>query len=358
MSNVAELTNHGADSSLDKNASLITYLSPIADFLKDPTVTEIAINTPGEVAIEKDTGWEFHPVPSFTFPKLKTMATLIANLSQQRFDAEYPSMFAILPGGERVTVIGPPMTRHNEFSYTIRKPSDTEYTWDDYEQQGAFDDVVVEHCSDLDPTELELKRLKKEKKIRDFLVLAIQSKKNIILSGATGSGKTTFGKLFCRTVPKHERLMSLESVDELKLNKSHRNSVALFYNASGQGLAKVGPAQCMQVAMRSKPDRIFLAEILNGDEAFYFLDGVASGHPGSVSTMHSDNPKLCIERLINMVRRSPDGRGMSTEDIQKMVHMSVDVIVQYSVARFPDGRKRRYVSEVYYEPEYKKSIMA
>jgi type IV secretion system protein VirB11 len=358
MNNVKELQTLSHDNSLEKNASLIAYLNPISEFLKDPSVTEIVINTPGEIGIEKDTGWEFHPVPSYTFSRLKTMAGLIATYSQQRFDAEYPSMFATLPGGERVTVIGPPMTRHNEFSYTIRKPSDKEYTWDDYEEQGAFDDVVVEHSTELDPVEVELKKLKKEKKIRAFLVLAIESKKNIILSGATGSGKTTFGKLFCRTVPKHERLISLESVDELKLNKSHQNSVALFYNASGQGLAKVGPAQCMQVCMRSKPDRVFLAEILNGDEAFYFLDGVASGHPGSVSTMHSDNPKMCIERLVNMVRRSPDGRGMSTEDIKKMVHMSVDVIVQYSVARFPDGRKRRYVSEVYYEPEFKKTLMA
>ncbi|MEG1055660.1 MAG: ATPase, T2SS/T4P/T4SS family, partial [Janthinobacterium sp.] len=220
-----------------------------------------------------------------------------------------------------------------------------------YEEQGAFASVV-EDPRVLMPEEIELVSLKKQRRYREFIELAATSKQNMIISGATGSGKTTFARAVIDKVPAYERLISIENVDELKLRNTHEDSVAMFYSGDGQGLSEATPQTLMQSSLRQKPDRVFLAELITGNEAFYFMDTVSSGHRGSISTMHAENPRLCIERLISLIRRSDDGRTMTTEDIRKMVHMCIDIFIQFKVVN-----NRRVVTEIYYEPEYKKSLM-
>ena len=124
----------------------------------------------------------------------------------------------------------------------------------------------------------------------------------------------------------------------------------MSYRAGGEGQSAIKPQLLMKSSRRQKPERVFLAELIAGNEAFYFMDTVSSGHPGSISTMHSETPAMCIERLISLIRRSDDGRSMSTDDIRKMIHICIDVIIQFKVVN-----KRRCVTEIYYDPAFKKS---
>lgn len=350
-----ELNNVLADS-LSKSAALTTFLKPLAFFFEDPQVTEIVINKPGEVWTETNSGWQQHHIPAFTFSYCMKLAALMGNYTQQRIDETNPILSVTLPAGQRCQIVVPPATRQNEVSFTIRKPSSITITLDDYDKAGAFDHVI-EVKSELSDNENKLLSLKQQRKYREFIELSVRSHQNVLISGATGSGKTTFAKSVVTLVPENERLISIENVDELKLNQTHPNTCAMFYSAGGQGLSTATPQLLMQSSLRQKPDRVFLAEMITGDEAFYFLDTVSSGHPGSISTMHSETPALCIERLINLIRRSKDGRTMTTEDIRKMIHMCIDVIIQFKVVYGADGKKRRNVTEIYYDPVKKKSLM-
>lgn len=352
QSRVASVTELGPDNSL----ALRQFLRPLDKFFKDDNITEICINRPREVWTETDSGWTRHELPNFDFNQCKQLATLIATYSKQKVDAQHSTLSATLPDGERCQIVLPPSTRADEISFTIRKPTKLDLSLDDYERGGAFDDVV-ESKSDLLDFEKQLISLKANRQFKEFINLAVLSRLNIIISGSTGSGKTTFNKAVIRIVPINERLVSIESVDELALFKTHPNSVALFYSSDGQGLAKAKAKDLLHSAMRMKPDRIFFAELIKGDEAFSFLDAVSSGHPGSITTMHSDSPTMCIERLTKMIRSAPDAQTMSTEDIKRFIYMSIDVIVQFKSV-YVGGKKKRMVTEIYYDPEYKKTVMA
>ena len=144
-------------------------------------------------------------------------------------------------------------------------------------------------------------------------------------------------------VPKHERLISIENVDELQLHRSHTNSVSLFYSAGQQGIAPITQKQLLEASLRMKPDRVFVAELIRGDEAFYFLRNINSGHPGSITTMHAGSPQLALEQLVLMLKESQAGSSLSREDIKQLLHLCVDVIVQIK-----NINGKRFVSEVYY----------
>jgi type IV secretion system protein VirB11 len=154
-------------------------------------------------------------------------------------------------------------------------------------------------------------------------------------------------------VPDDERLVSIENVDELSLYKSHSNTVALFYSAGGQGVSPVTQQQLLESSLRMKPDRIFVAELIRGDEAFYYLRNVNSGHPGSITTMHANSARLAIEQLVLFLKESKSGNSMSREDIKKLLFMCVDIIIQIK-----NVKGKRVVTEIYYDPEFKRRQMA
>lgn len=341
------------EDSLQADLALKHYLRPLNRFFDAPGTTEVVINKPCQVVIQTEgvRGWTFHDVPMLDYAYCERLAQLVATYSIQSLDEKQPMISATLPGGQRCRIVRPPAVLPGTISFTIRQPSSVFLNLDTYEEQGAFASVI-EDPRVLMPEEIELVALKKQRRYREFIELAATSKQNIIVSGATGSGKTTFARAVIDKVPAYERLISIENVDELKLRNTHENSVAMFYSGDGQGLSEATPQTLMQSSLRQKPDRVFLAELITGNEAFYFMDTVSSGHRGSISTMHAENPRLCIERLISLIRRSDDGRTMTTEDIRKMVHMCIDIFIQFKVVN-----NRRVVTEIYYEPEFKKSLM-
>lgn len=332
-----------------RDAAVLQLLAPLDEFLKDDSLTEICINRPGEVWTEGRAGWKQHPVPRLAYDYLLQLARTIATSGNQTIDETRAILSATLPGGQRCQIVIPPACEPGTVSFTIRKPSMVDITLEQYDEQGAFAGCK-DSTTDLLPHEEKLLQLKKDGHYKEFIELAVQTRQNIIVSGATGSGKTTFTKSIINKIPRDERLISIENVSELKLARTHPNSVALFYSAGGQGLSKATPQQLMESALRMKPERVMLAELIRGDEAFYFMRNVNSGHPGSITTMHSNSPRLCIEQLVLFIKESQSGSTLTREDIKQLIYMCVDVIVQFKVVN-----GRRQVTEIYYDPAFKKS---
>jgi type IV secretion system protein VirB11 len=331
---------------------LLEYLSVLDPFLAGEGNTEICINQPGEIFTENRAGWVRHEVPVLDFSRCLQLAKLIATYSQQRLDEQQPILSATLPGGERVQIVIPPATRAHTVSLTIRKPANVVLSLEDYERSGAFEDCA-EYRAALGAEERELLELKAARRFREFLALAVATRRNIIVSGATGSGKTTLLRSLLARVPHDERLLSIENVDELKLYHTHANSVSLFYSAGGQGLADISQQHLLESALRMKPDRVFLAELIRGDEAFYYLRNVNSGHPGSITSIHANSARLAIEQLVLFLKESASAGSMSRADIKQLLFLCVDIIVQIKHLD-----RRRIVTEIYYDPQFQREQLS
>lgn len=334
-----------------ESAALMAILEPLEPFLQDPSTTEIVINRPGELFTEGNDGWTLHELPALTNVYLSQLARVSATFSKQKIDSEHPILSCTFPTGERVQIVVSPVMPNGMTSVTIRKPSEVTFSLDDYLNNGAFSECR-DATAELLPFEKKLLDLKSKGKYLEFIDLAVKSRQNIIVSGATGSGKTTFTKAIIQCIPQNERLLSVENVDELRLWKSHRNSVGLFYSAGGQGLAKVGPKELMESALRMKPDRVLLAELIRGEEAFYFLRNVGSGHPGSITTMHGNTCKTAIEQLVTMMKECTAGASMSRDELRGLIYACVDIVIQFKKI---DGVRK--ITEIYYDPAAKKKYI-
>ncbi|MDR2031372.1 MAG: P-type DNA transfer ATPase VirB11 [Azoarcus sp.] len=318
------------------------YVGPLRAYLSDETLTEVCVNRPGEVWTEGRAGWLRHEAPSFTFNHCRQLATLIGTYNGKTISNEKPILSAALPNGERVQVIIPPACETHTVSITIRKPSLIDKTLDELDTEGAFTEFA-DVDDELKPFEHELVQLKKEKRIKDFLDLAVRRHRNILIVGKTGSGKTTVTKSLIRSIPAGERLITIEDVHELFLNQ-HENKVHLFYAREDEGGAKVTPKQALASCLRMKPDRILLAE-LRGDEAWEFIKSVNTGHPGSISTMHANGAYEAFEQLTALIKDSRTGAHLDTAYIKHRLFTTLDVILYYH---------QRKLREIYYDPEFKR----
>lgn len=325
------------------------YLSDLRIFLDDETLTEIVVNRPGEVFVEEPTGWTRHDVPALSFGVLNFLSVAAAAYTRQDIGPEHPIISTTLPGGERCQIVTPPAVPAGTVSLTIRKAAKLAMTLDEFDRRDLFRDVKVS-TEELSSDEQELLRLRDEGRWREFLERAVLSRRNIIISGATGSGKTTLSKGLVACIPGHERIVTIEDTAELTI--PHVNHVRLLYSKDGQGVAKIGPRELLESSLRMRPDRILMQELRDGT-AFYYLRNVNSGHPGSITTVHADSARLAFEQLTLLVKESAEGRELSREDIRSLLTLSVDVIVQMSRR---DGQYR--ISEVYYDPHAKRRASA
>ena len=205
---------------------------------------------------------------------------------------------------------------------------------------GCSSDAWAPGARRLDAREQELQRLYAAGEWMEFLRRAVQARKNIVVSGATGSGKTTLTKALVLEIPREERLIVLEDAAELSL-ASHGNAVRLLYSKDAQGLARVSAKQLLEASLRMRPDRILLAE-LRGEEAYYYLRNVNSGHPGSITSVHASSAELAFEQLTLLVKESPAGREMARADVRALLDQLVDVVVQCG----RDQSGRRVVNEI------------
>jgi type IV secretion system protein VirB11 len=337
----------GTRSTAQSDTSALGLTLRILDcFLCDPKVTELCVNRPGEIFVETADGWRRESNPEITFDWCLRFARLAANFTGQRIDACSPLLSGALPAGERVQIVLPPATTARTVAITIRRPSAQHWSIEELAQAGIFKRARRSGQIN-DDTKAMLLELLAERQYEAFMRLAVTGRKNILVSGPTGSGKTTWTKALIREIPADERLITIEDARELVLDR-HPNHVRLFYSKDDQGLSRVTPKQLLESCLRMKPDRILLAE-LRGEEAFDFLRNVNSGHPGSITSVHASSAELAFEQLILLVKQSSAGREMARREIRSLLYLLIDVVIQFSC-----WRHRRFIEEIWYEPELKR----
>ena len=327
-------------------SSLELTLRPLRPILSDPEVTEVSINAPGEAFIEGSAGWRSESIPFADYGWCYRLAKLVANSTRQRIDETSPLLSASLPSGERIQIVIPPATTAGSVAMSIRRPSDGVWSIEELARRGIFE-RTRRADGELDETERQLLELLKAREYEAFMRAAVIARKNILVSGPTGSGKTTWTKALIREIPIEERLITIEDAKELVLDR-HPNHVRLFYSKDDQGLARVTPKQLLECCLRMKPDRILLAE-LRAEEAFDYLRNVNSGHPGSITSVHAASAELAFEQLVLLIKQSRGGGDLAREDIKSLLYLLIDVVIQFAVVR-----QERFIKEVWYEPERKR----
>ncbi len=323
------------------------YLRPLRPHLDVDGVTELVINRPGEFAVERHGAWTWFEAPELTEAWLRPLAIAAAAVTAQDVTPERPICSTVLPSGERCQIVLPPAAE--QISLTLRKPSAVTLTLQDLDAQGLFASVAPGD----DPARADDATLQARRAAGDwpgFLAAAVAARRNILISGATGSGKTTLAKALVQLIPPQERILTIE--DARELTTPHRNAVHLLYAKDGQGLAQVTAKDLMESALRMRPDRILLQELRDAS-AFFYLRTANTGHPGSITTLHADSAALAFEQLTLMVKESDAGRELARADIQALLRVLVDVVVQ---VRRVDGRFR--VTEVWYEPDRPRALAA
>jgi len=326
--------------------SVVEFLRPLRNRLDAPGVLEVCVNRPGEMLVETVCGWQTVPAPEMTLERCLSLASAVATFSDQQVNQERPLLSATLPSGERIQFVIPPAVPRGTVSITVRKPSQLIKRLDDFEREGLFErigTVARKSSAEMLRFERELAALKDAGRYAEFLRLAVTRHQTIVVSGKTGSGKTTFMKGLVEEVPRHERLITIQDTAELTL-PNHPNVVHLFYSKDAQGTARVSAKSLLEACLRMRPDRIFLAEV-RGDECFHFVRLAASGHPGSITSVHAGSCALAFEQMALMIRETGAGGGLALREIRQLLGLVVDVVVQ-----FDRDERGRFISEIQYEP--------
>ncbi|MFT4177845.1 MAG: ATPase, T2SS/T4P/T4SS family [Thermomonas sp.] len=302
----------------ERNLYLHSYLQPLRHWLDDPQVTEILINRPGEVWIERigEPTMRREQVAAIDDVLLQRLATQIARASHQGINREQPLLAATLPGGERIQIVGPPATRAG-WALAIRRHIGIDLRLDDYRIAAGAN---ASGAGSVFPPTL------------DGLRAAVAARRTVLISGGTSSGKTTLLNAMLREIPAHERVVAVEDTPEIRLHQA--NSLGLVAVRDEQGEARIDTDALLRAALRLRPDRIVLGE-LRGAEAVTFLRAINTGHPGSFSTIHANTPQGALQQLALMVVQA--GIGLSRADALAYVHGLVDLVVQ--VGRV-DGERR------------------
>lgn len=330
---------------------LIELLKPLSRFLGDRTLFEIVINRAGEVWTEGLQGWRTHAAPELNFERLRRLARVVASSSNQSIDDSRPLLSATLPGGERIQIVIPPAVPDGTISLTIRKPSTASFSLEELHAHGLFEITRAvgraARATESGPAAFGAETMALLERLRagDFAVFlreSVKARLNILISGATGSGKTTLSKALIRAIPDDERIMTIEDTPELVIPQP--NHVRLFYSKGGQGTAKVSAKELLEACLRMRPDRILLQE-LRDEAAFYYINNVNSGHPGSITTVHANSARLAFERLTLLVKESAAGRDLERDDIRNLLMATVDIVVQ---CKRVGGTFR--VTEIYFDP--------
>lgn len=333
---------------MQRDTSVQMFLSPFAEQIADEDITEIAVNGPGEIWFEKKSAWGSVKSDRVTSESIKALGVAVATYSAQSWSTKEPLLSASLPDGSRIQLVMPPAVEEGRISFTLRKPARSIRTLDEYGVQGLFKRIRP-MASELSEQERNLRTLLAAGAYQEFLKKAVEARMNIVVSGATGSGKTTFMKSLVREIPPGERLITIEDTRELFV--PHRNAVHLLYSKGGQSSAKVEPKDLLQACLRMKPDRILLAE-LRGDECLYYVRNAASGHPGSITSCHAGTPALAFEQLAIMIQDSPGGSNLTFDVIKRLLTLTIDIVVQ-----FQNHAGERFISEIYFNPEKKLAAM-
>lgn len=329
--------------------ALNEYLKPLSSLLSDPGISEISINYPGYVFIEKDGKVLKEAMPELTQFHLEGLSALIARFSNQHLSQQTPLLSASLPDGHRIQIVLPPCSADNYIALSIRKNISKHLSFSDYIKLGAFTQTVPYIIKNFRNEDIKMNvndslfQLFHKKKYAHFLQEAIKMKKNILISGATSSGKTTLLNTCIQQIPLNERIITLEDVRELEI--PHSNKVHLLASRDNQGISRVTMQQLITACLRLRPDRIIMGEI-RGPEALDYCNASATGHDGSLSSIHASTPFLAFSRLVHMIQQNP-GIQFKRDDILNELFGIIDVIVQIK-KKLVSGKEQRIISDIYY----------
>jgi len=310
-----------------RDTALRQMMRPISGYMADDAVREITITRPGVIFTRSHGQWHERHDPKLTFSFLEALVSAMASYNNVNFS---PIMSLLLPDGERAQVAQPPAVIDGTLSINIRKHSSVVKTLDELAAEGAFANWVdvsgpLGNSDRLTDHDRELLDLMKAGDILQFLRRAVLQCRNIIVAGKTGSGKTTFARSLIDCVPFLERLLTIEDVHELFL-PNHPNRVHMIY---GKGAGRMSATECIEAAMRSSPDRIFLSE-LRGPEAWDYLNALNTGHPGSVTTTHANSARDTFERVALLVKQSAAGNQMEIDTIRRYLFSTLDISLYFA----------------------------
>jgi len=318
-------------------------LAPVQDLLDDEAVSEIAVNRPGEIWIERAGAavMERRDQPEFTTEKLRILANAVASHSKQEISGAKPLLSARLSTGERIQLVYEPVVEEG-VAIAIRRQVMRRVTLRQYSERGFFDTVAIADDAAISDADRALAGLLKEGRYEKFMTRSITERKNIIVSGGTSSGKTTFANALIGAIPDGERLIGIEDARELAPH--HANFLPLIASRGGQNVAgeTVTAKHLLEASLRLRPDRILLGE-LRGEEAYPYLRAINSGHPGSITTVHADTPGGALDQIGFMVLQS--GIGLGFEAVKAYVRSIIDVIVQLKRI---DGQRR--IESIWFRP--------
>jgi pilus assembly protein CpaF len=283
---------------------------PIEPLLKDPTVNDILINTHKTVYVERFGKLERTRIHFKDENHLLRIINKIVAGVGRRVDESSPMVDARLPDGSRVNIAIRPISIDGPM-VSIRKFSERPFTVEKLVEIGTIRPKMI-----------------------DLLHAAVQGKISMIISGGTGSGKTTFLNALSNFIPAAERLITIEDAAELQLQQPHVGRLETR-PANVEGKGEVRQRELVINALRMRPDRIIIGEC-RGEEAFDMLQAMNTGHEGSLTTIHANSPRDSIKRLEQMVAMA--GLGMSIHSIRSTIASALRMIVQ--LQRLPDGKRR------------------
>jgi pilus assembly protein CpaF len=276
---------------------ILPFLKPIKHLLEAETVCEIMINPDGSVWIEEDGQIQSLPGIRFEEDALAAGLEVIANRFGKKLDADSPIMNLRLPDGSRLAALIPPVVNPRPM-LTIRKFTSRDFTIDDLIERKMLTEVEAE-----------------------VLANSVRRGDNLLISGATSSGKSTLLNVLASFIPDHDRILILEDVAELYIRKQHVISAEVQLDTHK---SQIGFADLLKAALRHRPDRIIVGEI-RGPEARVFLDALNTGHRGSLSTIHANGAEDALRRLSHLAMRG--STGVRLRDVEEESRRSIDIVV-------------------------------
>lgn len=295
---------------LDQVLAEITGYGPLEPLLEEGTIDEVMVNGPYNVYIERRGKIEKTDIRFDSNDHVQRIIDRIVSPLGRRIDEAQPYVDARLPNGSRVNIIIPPLSLNGP-TITIRKFARVPFTIEDMIQRGTFGPDYVE-----------------------FIKACVKSRLNILISGGTGTGKTTQLNLYSQYIPNDERVITIEDAAELQLRQEHVISLETRpKNIEGRG--EVTRGDLVINALRMRPDRIIVGEV-RGGEALDMLQAMNTGHEGSLTTIHANSPRDALHRLETLVLMA--GYELPLKAIREQIASALDLIVQ--IERMRDGQRR------------------
>ncbi|MGR5187019.1 P-type DNA transfer ATPase VirB11 [Photobacterium damselae] len=340
---------------LPKDTAVKLSMTKLTPFLELDGVTELVINRPNELFIERNGTWERH-ILEFSFNDAMSLAKAVAAYTDNDVSRLQPNLSATLSTGERIQCVLPPACTQGAIAIAIRVPSATRFTLDDYQKQGFFDHVtetvgVVETVGMLSPQDSKLKTLLLDKDYAQFMKKAVEFHKTIVVAGGTSSGKTTFMKMLIDLIAQHERIITIEDVHELEL-LAQNNFTHLFYPSEAGIDNAITPASQLRNCLRLNPDRILLAE-LRGGETFDFINVAGSGHDGSITSIHANSVTQAFDRMALMTLQNPRATTLPYEVILRLLYQTIDIVVHVGKGEHSFECFGRHLTGIYFDPTKK-----